>query len=202
MMFCRYCGVQIPDDSVFCSKCGKRLDRTAPSGLSRILFSLHFKTPYPYFAILLIAFLAWAVFGLRQTRADYSHTKWGIELDRKLDLPADHLFQQSMSLVLENTGPTAIREVPVAIAAKIEPRKPAQVVAGLGTSASALRKLVILDAGRPLPLDVVLSDTVQPGGKRRYYFEGSIQAEPPFRVTYEVRQRDSSTVLASYVVEQ
>ena len=24
-MFCNYCGAQVPDDSIFCNKCGKRL---------------------------------------------------------------------------------------------------------------------------------------------------------------------------------
>ena len=30
-MFCRYCGRQLPDDSRFCSGCGKRLDETSPA---------------------------------------------------------------------------------------------------------------------------------------------------------------------------
>ena len=25
-MYCRYCGQQLPDDSAFCSKCGKKLE--------------------------------------------------------------------------------------------------------------------------------------------------------------------------------
>lgn len=28
-MFCRYCGLQIPDDSIFCRRCGKDLTKTA-----------------------------------------------------------------------------------------------------------------------------------------------------------------------------
>jgi hypothetical protein len=76
------------------------------------------------------------------------------------------------------------------------------VVAGLGNAASALRKLVILQAGQPVPLVVILSDAIEPGAKRRYLLEGSIRAESPFKVTYEVRQEDSDALLASYVVEQ
>ena len=158
--------------------------------------TLRLKTPYPYFALLLAGFILWAA-GPRQSRADYSHVKWSIELDRKIDLRDDNLFQQSLSLVVENTGSTAVEEIPVELSAKIEPQKSAEVITGfLG------RRLLIMQRGRPLPLVVVLADRIEPGAKKRYLLEGSIQAEPPFRLTYEVREEGQETLLASYVVEQ
>src|SRR5437667_3552415 len=125
-MSCRYCGAHIPDDSHFCSKCGKRLGAATHPRLQKIVATLRLKTPYPYFAIILVTFVAWAL-GPRQTHADYSHVKWSIEVNKKLDVPENNLYQQSLSLVLENTGATPVREVPVEIRARIEPPKPAEV---------------------------------------------------------------------------
>jgi hypothetical protein len=156
---------------------------------------LYLKTPYPYFALLLVVFVTWAI-GPRQSHGDYSRVKWSFELDRKMDLPEQKLFQQSLSLVLENGGDTPIEDVPIELSARIEPEKPAEVVAGfLG------RKLVIMQQGKPLPLVIVLGDSIEPGTKRRYLLEGRIEAEPPFKVTYEVREEDQEPVLASIAVE-
>src|SRR5206468_3697794 len=108
-MFCRYCGSHIPDDSLFCAKCGKRL------------------------------------------------------------------------------GP---REIPIELSARIEPLKRADVEADfLG------RKLLILQQGHTLPLTVVLAGELLPGAKKRILLNGSIMAEPPFKVTYEVREEDRQHVL-------
>jgi hypothetical protein len=196
-MFCRFCGAHIADDSVFCAKCGKRLGVAEPNPrVANIVKTLRLKTPYPYFAMILIGFVAWALMP-RHTHADYSHIKWSIEVGKKLDIPENNVYQQYMSLVLENTGSTAIRDVPVEIVAKIEPVKPAEVDVDF-----LARRLVIMLGGKPMPLVVILSDTIQAGAKRRYELGGSIQAEAPFRVTYEVRPEDSTTVLASTVVER
>jgi hypothetical protein len=53
-----------------------------------------------------------------------------------------------------------------------------------------------------LPVSLILSEKMAPGAKRRYAVDGSIQAETPFKVTYEIREENSSNVLASYVVER
>ena len=194
-MFCRYCGAHIAEDSLFCAKCGKRLGRREHPLLSKIVQKLRLKTPYPYFALLLVLFVTWAV-GPRQSHADYSHLKWKIELDRKMDVADDNLFQQSLSLVVENTGSATVKDIPIELRAKIEPQKPAEIEAGfLG------RKLMIMQSGRPNPLVMIL-DKVEAGAKRRYFIEGSIQAVPPFKVTYEVHEEDQRPVLASYVVEK
>ncbi len=194
-MFCRYCGSHIADDSLFCAKCGKRLGARQYPRVSKIVKTLRLKTPYPYFAILFALFVAWTL-GPRQTRADYSQVKFSIELDRKIDIAKDNLFQQALSLVVENTGSAPILDMPIELRARIEPQQRAEVIAGfLG------RKLLIVQGGRSIPL-VVLLDRIDPGKKRRFYIEGAIQAEPPFKVTYEVREEDEDAILASYVVER
>jgi len=195
-MFCRYCGSHIPDDSLFCAKCGKRLGPREHPRLAKIVKTLRLKTPYPYFVILFALFIAWAI-GPRQTRADFSRVKWNIELDRKMDIRDDNLYQQAMSLVVENTGTAALQEIPVDLTAKIEPPKPADIMASfLG------RRLMIMQRGHSLPLTILLSGPIQPAEKKRYFLEGSIQATPPFKVTYEVREEGRTPILASYMVEE
>jgi zinc-ribbon domain len=195
-MFCRYCGAHISDDSVFCAKCGKRLGPRDNPRLKKIVETLHLKTPYPYFVLLLVLFVTWAI-GSRPTHADYSHLKWSFELDKKLDLPKDNIFEQALSLVVENMGPTQVQEIPVELSARIEPMKHADVEADfLG------RKLLILQQGHPLPLVVVVAGQIPSGAKKRILLNGTITAEPPFKVTYEVREEDRQPVLASYMVER
>jgi len=87
--------------------------------------------------------------------------------------------------------------VPVELTAKIEPAKSADIITGfLG------RRLMIMRQGRPLPLVLVLANDLEPGNKKRFLLEGSIQAVPPFKVTYEVRQEDQTEALASFVVNK
>src|SRR5207247_270090 len=127
-MFCRYCGSHIPDDSLFCAKCGKRLGPRENPRLAKIVQRLRLKTPYPYFALLFTLFIAWTIIS-RPTHADYSHLKWSFEVDKKLDLPQESLFAQALSLVVENTGAVAVREIPIELSARIEPPKRADVEA-------------------------------------------------------------------------
>jgi len=195
-MFCRYCGANIPADSVFCAKCGKRLGTVENPRFEKIVQRFRLKTPYPYAAFLITLFILWAAWP-SGTRADYTHLKWSFELDRKADVPAEHVYQQALSLVVENTGPAPAVEIPVEIRATIVPVKKADVEADfLG------RRLLILQQGHPLPLTVILAGTVPSKAKKRILLNGNIQAEPPFKVTYEIRDADGKAVLASYVVEQ
>ena len=195
-MFCRYCGSHIPDDSLFCAKCGKRLGARENPRLAKVVQTLRLKTPYPYFALLLALFVTWTI-ASRPTHADYSHLKWSFELDKKLDVPQENLFEQAFSLVVENTGAMAVREIPVELSARIEPPKRADVEADfLG------RKLLILQQGHTLPLVVVVAGELPAGAKKRILLNGTIMAEPPFKVTYEVREEDRRPVLSSYVVER
>jgi hypothetical protein len=195
-MFCRYCGAYIAEDSLFCAKCGKRLGKRENPRLAKIVQQLRLKTPYPYFALLIVLFLTWAAWP-KGIRADYSHLKLGFELDRKAEDPAEHLFQQALSIVVENTGPAPLAEIPVELRATIEPAKRADVEADfLG------RRLLILQQGHTLPLPVVMVGPVASGAKKRYLLNGNITAEPPFKVTYELRDEDGRSVLASYVAEK
>ena len=196
MSYCRYCGASIAADSVFCPKCGKRLGAAGDRRSDRIIQKLRLKTPYPYFSVLLITFVSWALWP-KATSAAYTQIKWSLVQDKVLDLPQENLYQQSLSLVLDNHGQGPFHDIPVDLVARIEPQKTAEIIAGfLG------RRLVIMEGGRALPLTVVLADPVDPGSKRRYLLEGAITAKPPFKVTFEVREEAKTNVLAKYVVEK
>jgi hypothetical protein len=128
---------------------------------------------------------------------DYSQTKWSIEMDRKLDVPDDHLYRDSLSLVVENTGTKSIKGIPIELKASIEPAKLADVKAAFPGDSELLIK-----AGKAQPVDIVLNDSIPAGSKRRYVLDGSVQAIPPFKVTFLVLKDDTKTVLASYVLER
>jgi hypothetical protein len=195
-MFCRFCGAHLLEDSVFCAKCGKKLGRTVNPRVEKIIRVLHLRTPYPYAAFL---FLTAAVWLLTPHAApfDYSNLKWTLQVDRKVDIADSNIYQQGLSLILENGGTKAVREIPVELRATIDPPQPAEIAATfLG------QRLLLQKGGKALPLTVVLADEVRPGTKRSFLMEGSIQAQPPFKVTYEIREENSETVLASVVVER
>jgi len=194
-MFCRFCGAHLLADSLFCSKCGKNLGVGNPR-LEKVSKTLRLRTPYPYAIFLVLLVSVWALTP-HAAPFDYSNLKWTLEPNRKLDLPDENLFQQGFSLILENAGSKAVREVPVELRARIEPAQPAEIATTfLGT------RLSIMEAGKARPLTVILSDEIHPGSKRSFLMEGSIQAQPPFKVTYEIRGEDSDTVLANFVVER
>ena len=195
-MFCRFCGSHIADDSVFCAKCGKRLGVQENPQVAKIVQKFRLKTPYPYFILLVVLFTAWVKWP-QGSHADYSHLKWSFELEKKNDVPAEHLFQQALSVVVENTGPTAVDNIPVELRATITPAKRADVEADfLG------RRLLVLQQGHTLPLTMVVAGTIPAGAKKRILLNGNIVAEPPFKVTYELRDEDGRSALANYVVEQ
>ena len=195
-MFCRFCGASVVSDSIFCAKCGKRLLHSSNPRLERISDLLRLRTPYPYAGALVLLAALWILWP-GPPPFDYSGLQWTLQADRKLDIPEDSFFQQGFSLVLENAGSKAVREVPIELVARIEPPQDAEIAATfLG------HRLSIMHAGKPLPLTVVLSDEVRPGSKRSFLLEGSIHAQTPFKVTYEVRQEGSSQVLTDFVVER
>jgi RNA polymerase subunit RPABC4/transcription elongation factor Spt4 len=196
MTFCRYCGLPIPEDSLFCPKCGKRLGVRVNPRVEKITQTLKLKTPYPYAVLLIALFILWTVWP-RGTSADYSHLKFNFELQKKVNNPAEHMYLQAFSIVIENTGTTAVTDLPIELRARIEPRKKADVEAEfIG------RRLLILQQGQTLPLTVVVGGTIAPGAKSRVPLNGNIQTDPPFKVTYEIRDEDGRNVLANYVVEE
>jgi hypothetical protein len=195
-MFCRYCGAPIAADSIFCPKCGKRLHASGNPRIERVVAALRLKTPYPWFGLLLLSFLTWAAWP-KGLPAAYTQVKWSLEKDKTLDTPEEDLFQQSLSLVLENKGQKPVRDIPVDLVATIEPQKKAEIIVGfIG------RRLEIMSAGKSLPLTVILADPIDPGQKRRYLLEGAITAKPPFKVKYEVREEGRPDVLAGFAVEK
>jgi len=195
-MFCRFCGAHIQEDSLFCPKCGKRLGPHSNPTRDRLVAVLHLRTPYPYAAVLLILVSSWILFQPKKT-FDYSQTKWSIEMDRTLDVADDHIFQDSMSLVVENTGTKPIKGIPIELHARIEPAKIADVTAAFPGDRELLMK-----AGKSQPVAVVLNDAIPGGGKRRYAIDGSVSAHEPFTVTFDIVKDDSKTVLASYVMQR
>lgn len=195
-MFCRFCGAHLLEDSVFCSKCGKRTGRAAHPRLEKVRKVLHLGTPYPYTILVLLLVALWAVSPHGAT-FDYTNLKWTLQQDRKLDLPDENLYQQGLSLILENGGKQAVKEIPVELSARIEPAQAADIAASfLGNH------VPIMEKGKSMPLIVVLADEIRPGGKRTYLLEGAIQAHPPFKVTFELREEKSETVLSNFVVER
>lgn len=196
LMFCRFCGAHIQEDSLFCAKCGKRLGQRSNPKIDRLVAVLRLNTPYPYAVILFALVASYVGFQPRKT-FDYSQTKWSIEMDRKLDVADDHLFRDSLSLVVENMGTKSIRGIPIELKANIEPAKLADVTAAFATD-----KEVLIKAGKPQPVDIVLNDAIPGGSKRRYAIDGSVQAIPPFKVTFELLKDDAKTILASYVLER
>jgi hypothetical protein len=196
--FCRYCGTAIAADSVFCAKCGKRLIHAENPRVEQIVRRLYLRTPYPYAALLILSVVVWAwAFIPTRPPTDYSGLTFNLVLDRKLDLPDENLFQQGFSLVMENAGSRSAENVRVELLARIEPAQPAEIVANF-----VGQRLLILAKGKPLPLTVELSDRVGPGTKRSYSMEGSVQAIPPFEVTYEIREENSGKILANYVLQR
>lgn len=198
-MFCRFCGAHVLEDSLFCSKCGKSLGRKTHPTLDRISKRLHLRTPFPYAILLVLLVAGWLLSQELVPRApfDYANLTWTLQADRKLDLPDEHLFQQGFSLVVENTGSNTVREIPVELGVHIEPSQSADIYASfLGN------RFPIMSGGKALPLTVVLSDEILPGSKRTFLVEGSIQADPPFSVVYEVRQENSETVLVKVAVQR
>ena len=258
-MFCRYCGANIPEDSLFCSKCGKSLaqreqpqterfeqreqprtekpvqqheppryeshahrehpqieslglleespseDLGQPGHLpiqhlepreNRLVKTLKLNTPYPYALLLILLAVLWVNMP-RKSTYDYSKMKWSIEMDKQTDVPEDHMYRDSLSLVVENTGTKTIKSIPIEIHATIEPKKEADVEAAFPGD-----KETIMTAGKAQPVSLVLGDSILAGGKRRYSFDGNVKAKRPFKVTFEVRENDARTVLTKYVLER
>ena len=98
---------------------------------------------------------------------------------------------------MENTGSRSAGNVRIDLLARIEPAQPAEIVANF-----VGQRLLIMAKGKPLPLTVELSDQVGPGVKRSFSMEGSVQATPPFEVTYEIREENSGRILANYVLQR
>ena len=194
-MFCRHCGADVPDDSRFCSKCGKSIDPPPVVPRPSLWARSRLNTPYPYAALLFFGFVLWTIDPL-ETRTDYSQIRLELELRGESGYPDENIYRHHMSLIVENIGNEPVSEIQVEIRARVEPDQPAEIVSDfLG------RQLVILRDGESLPLIVILSDEVAVGEKRRYAIDGIVRTIPPADVTYEVLIEDTGQVLASLRAE-
>jgi hypothetical protein len=193
-MFCRFCGAHLLDDSIFCAKCGKKLGRTPNPRLEKISHTLHLRTPYPYAAFLLLLVTVWALVP-RAAPVDYSSLELTFQSNRKQDVADSNLYQEGFSLIVENKGSKAIRDIPVELRARIEPPQAADIATTFQG-----RRVEILQGGRNLPLTGILGGEVQPGSKRTFLMEINIHAQPPFKVTYEIRELNTDKLLADFVV--
>ncbi|HEX4998344.1 MAG TPA: zinc-ribbon domain-containing protein [Terriglobia bacterium] len=198
MRFCRYCGAPIPEDSLFCPKCGKRLGRRPHPRLDRLVSVLRLNTPYPYFAILIVALVVWIVVARQPgiPAFDYSQMEWSIEPKSRTGPDSEGAYHQIIGLVLENKSTDVQRDIPVELTVRVDPAKPADVSARFGG-----RDLALSAEGKPAPLTLLLVDPIQPGVKRLFPLEATIRAQPPFTVIYEFRDRDSKKTLVRYATE-
>jgi hypothetical protein len=195
MRFCRYCGVPIPQDSHFCPQCGKRLGRRPYPRFDRAVSLLKLNTPYPYFLLLILAGIAWMATN-RSPAFDYSQLDWNIELSARTGPDDEGLYRQTVWLIAENRGTAPVKDIPVDLRVVADPANSAEI-----TTRFKGRQFTLSEAGKPKPLTVILSDPIQAGTKRRYLFEGTVKAEPPFTVIYEFRDESRTKMLARYATE-
>lgn len=198
MMFCRFCGAPTPVDSRFCPKCGKRIAGDSPRS-DAIARRLWLRTPYPYAAILILAFLTWA-FQPRSTAFEYETVRLSIELDGRSSAPEQSLYRHHFSLVVENIGEEAIAEVPVELRAEVLGRDGSPTGSVRVDSEFLGRRLPLVVNDRSDPLIVVLTDDLAPGDKRRYTIDGIVTGAPPFDVRYQLIDQQSGDVLADVTV--
>lgn len=191
-MYCRYCGARIEADSVFCSRCGKKVAAApAPETPSRWR---RLRTPWPWAALVFVAFVTWALFG-GSAPPDFSHLAMEIELVDQLNLPDQGLFRHHLSLVVENQGEEPVAEIPVDLTAALSPEQDVEVVAEFRGN-----RFRILSGGESEPLVLVLADELAGSEKRRFPIDTLVETRPPAEVTYTVASDPPGEVLATLSV--
>ena len=190
-MYCRFCGAKTPSDSRFCPRCGKRIGEGVVAPTPGAVERFRLRTPYPWAGLLFAAFLWWAFVSTAPEVFDYDRVAVSIELDGTSAAPEDGLYRQHFDVVVENLGDEPVFEVRVEFRARIEAAGPARV-----DSEFRGQRVTLLSEGVTAPLELVLTDDVDPGGRRRYPIDGIVTAMPPFRVWYEVANAVTGEVLA------
>jgi len=190
-MFCRFCGGAILFDSQFCSHCGKLLANESPRRTMWVR-KLSLRTPYPYAAVLFLAFLTWAL-QPGPPPFDYQMVRIELELTGRSGDPAAGLYRHQFSLVVENVGDEVVRSVPVELRA----RAATDAVDGIEADFLGRRVSLLGDSG-PQSLVVYLDDAMAPADRRRYTVDLVVSGRTPFSVTYEIASEDSSEVLATF----
>ncbi len=189
-MYCRFCGAKTPADGRFCPQCGKRIAGESVR-IDGLVQQLRLRTPYPWAGILLAAFLWWAFVSTAPEAFDYARVALSIELDGTSSAPEESLYRQHFNLVVENVGEEPVFEVPVELRAGIDASGSAQI-----DSEFRGQRVILFADGLTQPLEVILTDDLEPGGKRRYPIDGLVTATPPFQVWYELVDIQTGEVLA------
>jgi len=190
-MFCRFCGARILEDSLFCSKCGKRLAGDRRSGSDTGGWRVRLKSPYPWAVLLFLAFVVWTV-RPDSPGVDPSALALELELEGESSVADANVFRHYLSLVVENRGSGPVGEIPVEFQASIVPDQDAEVVSEFRGG-----RFVVLRNGQSLPLILILDDEIAPSEKRRFPIDSIVTTAPPAEVTYTVRSEASGEVLAS-----
>lgn len=190
-MFCRHCGARIEADSVFCSRCGKKIAKLGPGAPSRWH---RLKTPWPWAGLVFLAFLTWALAG-GDSRPDLSQLTMELEMVDHSELPDQGLFRHHLSLVVENQGEEPVAEIPVDLSAALTPDQAVEVVAEFRGN-----RFVILSGGEARPLVLVLADELAGSEKRRFPIDTLVETHPPAEVTYTVASDPPGEVLATLTV--
>ena len=190
-MFCRFCGAHIPQDSLFCARCGKRLageDTSAPNRLAR---RLGLKTPYPWAALLFVLFGTWAVWP-EPPGPDLTDLEFALELQAESSVSEGGLTRHYLSLVVTNGGLDPVRDIPVELHAAVFPEQPAEIIAEFRGG-----RFAVLRDGEVLPIVLVLTDEIATGEKRRFPIDSLVTTPSPAEVTYSIVVEGSGEVLAT-----
>ena len=190
-MYCRFCGAEVPADSTFCARCGKRLAGEPTGRLVRATHSLRLKTPYPWALVLFSLFVGWVLWPAEPT-FDLTTLGFELELQEELSLPDDNLFRQYLSLVVMNRGEEAVRDVPVELQAALSPAEGGEIVSEFRGG-----RFVLHRGEESFPIVLMLSDEIPAGLRRRFPIDSIVLAPPPREVTYTVAAADSGQPLAT-----
>jgi hypothetical protein len=189
-MVCRFCGARIPEDSRFCSRCGKGVSAGEGPVASGLVGRLRLKTPYPWAGALFVVFLAWTAWP-GESGVDLSTLSLELELEGESGSPEENLFRHYLSLVVENRGTSPVAEIPVELVAAIEPGQPVDLV-----SEFRGERFVVLRDGEARPLTLILSDEIPASGKRRFPIDSVVTTQAPAEVTYTIRKVSGGEALA------
>jgi hypothetical protein len=132
----------------------------------------------------------------RKPKFDYSHLDWTFEVSSRTGPDDQGAYRQKLWLIAENTGAQTIQDIPMELHIRTDPPADAPISAWFAGKDFALNQ-----KGRLKPLPVILTDPIQAGAKRRFQFEGTVTAKPPFTVIYEFKDESGKKLLARYAAE-
>jgi hypothetical protein len=114
-----------------------------------------------------------------------------LEVEGQTSTPEENLFRHYLSLVVENRGPEAVRNISVELDASIAPDQPAEMVSDFRGG-----RFVLLRDGETRPLVLILTDEIAASEKRRFAIDSVVVTGAPAEVTYTVRPEAGGEPLA------